>query len=122
MNSIRVIRPYRYGEAWVFDDPAVGLDKEPFVSGIDDLIDQATASIPNAKSGFTMLFSDQAFPGSSLRLEWRREEMDGNWYYSPDFGTEGWLCPALFKYFDKAPAEIFIQMRPAAAPEPGSRT
>jgi hypothetical protein len=24
-------------------------------------------------------------------------------------GIEGWLCPALFKYFDKAPAELYAK-------------
>ena len=33
----------------------------------------------------------------------------GNWYYSEDFTVEGWLCPALFKYFDKAPEEIYAK-------------
>ena len=27
---------------------------------------------------------------------------------------EGWLCPALFKYFDKAPREIFVKAEPIA--------
>jgi hypothetical protein len=27
---------------------------------------------------------------------------------------EGWLCPALFKYFEKAPKEIYIKAEPMA--------
>jgi hypothetical protein len=27
---------------------------------------------------------------------------------------EGWLCPALFKYFDSAPKKIYAQFRPKA--------
>ncbi len=38
--------------------------------------------------------------------------MDGNWYYSPDLDMEGWLCPALLKCFDKAPRELFVQVKP----------
>jgi hypothetical protein len=30
----------------VFDDPRVGLDKEPFVSGADSMIDRLVAGIP----------------------------------------------------------------------------
>jgi hypothetical protein len=26
---------------------------------------------------------------------------------------EGWLCPALFKYFPQAPAEIHVRAEPA---------
>ena len=34
-NSLRVIAPFKYEGMWVFDDPTVGLDKEPFVSGAE---------------------------------------------------------------------------------------
>ena len=79
---------------WVFDAPRVGLVQEPFISGADLLIDQAVAHIPDARSGFLLLFSATPFPGHEFRLEWRRAEADGNWYHSRDFGLEGWLCPA----------------------------
>jgi hypothetical protein len=94
---------------WVFDDPAVGLNREPFVAGIDKMIDQLVASIPNAERGFRLLFSATPLPGHTVKLEWRREESGGNWYFCPQFRIEGWLCPALFKYFDKAPAELYAR-------------
>ena len=109
MNAMRVIAPYKYEGMWVFDDPAVGLNREPFVAGIDKMIDQLVASIPNAECGFRLIFSATAFPGHNVKLEWRREESGGSWYYCPQFGIEGWLCPALFRYFDKAPAELFAR-------------
>lgn len=109
MNAIGIIAPYRYEGMWVFDDPAVGLVREPFVAGIDKMIDQLVASIPNAERGFRLLFSATPFPGHTLKLEWRREESGGNWYFCPQLGMEGWLCPALFRYFDKAPAELFAR-------------
>ncbi len=112
MNSLMVIAPYKYNGMWVFDDPAVGLNKEPFIAGIDTLIDKATAKIPNAQKGFRAVFSGSQFPGANLKLEWRREESGGNWYYSPDFQQEGWLCPALFKYFPKAPPAIYVKVEP----------
>ena len=43
MNSIVAIHPYMYQGLWVFDDPAVGLVQEPFVSGADDIIDRMVA-------------------------------------------------------------------------------
>ena len=113
MNSLFVISPYRYNGSWVFDDPAVGLSREPFVSGIDTMIDRLTESIPNAEKGFRLLFSAGPFPGYAARIEWRRGEYGGNWYYSPDYKVEGWLCPALFKYFPKAPGEIYAKAEPA---------
>jgi len=48
MNAIGIIAPYKYEGMWVFDDPAVGLVREPFVAGIDKMIDQLVASIPEA--------------------------------------------------------------------------
>jgi hypothetical protein len=109
MNALGVIAPYRYEGMWVFDDPATGLVREPFVAGIDTIIDRVVAEIPNAQKGFRLIFSAGPFPGSTVRLEWRREESGGNWYSCPQFGLEGWLCPALFRYFDKAPPELYAK-------------
>ena len=112
MNSIRVITPYKYEGLWVFDDPAVGLVREPFVSGIDTMIDRLVAAIPAADRGFRLLFSPTPFPGHTVTLEWRRGEFGGNWYFCPQFDLEGWLCPALFQYFDAAPPELYARAEP----------
>jgi len=112
MNAINLIVPYRYEGMWVFDDPRVGLDKEPFVSGADSMIDVLVADIPNSQQGFRLMFSATPFPGHTVKLEWKREEYGGNWYFSPEYKMEGWLCPALFKYFDQAPKEIYIKAEP----------
>jgi hypothetical protein len=112
MNSLMVIAPYKHNGMWVFDDAAVGLNKEPFIAGIDTMIDKMTASIPNAQSGFRAVFSASAFPGYTEKLDWRREESGGNWYYSNHYKMEGWLCPALFKYFPQAPKEIYVRAEP----------
>lgn len=114
MNSIGVIAPYKYEGMWVFDDPRVGLIREPFVAGIDCMIDRLVASIPDAQGGFRLLFSSTPFPGYTVELSWRREEYGGNWYYSPQFSMEGWLCPALFKYFDRARLNCTFEQNPRA--------
>jgi heme/copper-type cytochrome/quinol oxidase subunit 2 len=112
VNALLVIAPYKYQGAWVFDDPAVGLSREPFIAGIDTMIDKAVADIPNAEKGFRAIFSASPFPGANWKLEWRREESGGNWYYSDRFKMEGWLCPALLKYFPTAPREIYVKVEP----------
>ncbi len=84
------IQPYWSGATWVFDDPQVGLRAEPFVAGVPGMI-------------------AQPFPGHQAELEWVREEDGGNWYRSE--GLEGWLCPALFKYFQSAPVRIYYGAR-----------
>lgn len=111
MNSINIIKPYKYLDMWGFDDEKVGLLQEPFVSGADTLIDKATKSIPNAENEFILIFSKDYFPDTDLCLEWQRSDNAGNWYYSKEFDTEGWLCPALFKYFTDAPKNLYIKVK-----------
>jgi hypothetical protein len=115
MNELIAIHPYRARGLWVFDDPAVGLRQEPFVSGADAIIDRLVQDIPDAELGFTLVFSAQPFPGFQAEFEWRREEFSGNWYYCPALNMAGWLCPALLKYFDPAPKKIYAQFRPKAS-------
>ena len=115
MNSMLVIHPYRCEGMWVFDDAKAGLAQEPFVSGADTIIDRLVEDIPAAADGFTLLFSASPFPGFQAEFEWRREEHGGNWYFCAALDMEGWLCPALFKYFDAAPTKIFAQCKAKAA-------
>jgi len=112
MNAINVIAPYKHHGMWVFDDARVGLAQEPFVAGADTMIDRVVADIADAERGFTLIFSGTPFPGHQHRLDWLRADPDGgNWYYSDEFGMEGWLCPALFKYFEEAPKRIYVQVK-----------
>ena len=85
--------------------------QEPFVGGADTMIDRVVADIPNARDGFVMVFSANTFPGYQFKLGWRRGENGGNVYYSSDLDAEGWLCPALFRYFDLAPPAIYVQVK-----------
>ena len=112
MNSLFVIAPYKYEGMWVFDDPAVGLSREPFIAGIDTMIDKFVTAIPDADKGFRAIFSAGQFPGADFKLEWHRGESGGNWYYSDQSKMEGWLCPALLKYFPSAPREIYVKVEP----------
>ena len=115
MNQIRVIRPYRLHGTWVFDDDRVGLVQEPFVSGVPEMIDDLVRGIPGAELGFRMLFSSSPFPGFQRQLTWKCEEYGGNWYRMEDSVMEGWLCPALFRYYETAPANLYL--RAEALPE-----
>ena len=112
MNSISVIAPYKHLGMWVFDDEKRGIVQEPFVGGADTVLDRVTAAIPDAEKGFRLVFSDSPFPGHDLHLVWRRGEMGGNTYYSPELDQEGWLCPVLLKYFTEPPKELFAKCEP----------
>ncbi|MGB6896948.1 MAG: DUF6717 family protein [Dehalococcoidia bacterium] len=111
-NTIMVIAPYWFAGIWVFDDPSTGLVREPFVSGVPDMIDVLVQDIPDARKGFLLTFSAGPFPGYQKELIWVREEFGGNWYRTDDPPMEGWLCPALFKYFDETPERIYVKAEP----------
>ena len=114
-NSIMVIHPYKYEGMWVFDDDNAGLVKEPFIAGADDIIEKMVTDIPNAYDGFSLVFASIPFPGFQIEFEWRREDAGGNWYYTKALNMEGWLCPALFQYFEEAPKYIYAQFKTKSA-------
>lgn len=111
-NAIMVIAPYRYQGTWVFDDDRVGLVREPFVAGVPEMIDVLVEDIPNADEGFRLTFSAKSFPGHERKLTWVREASGGNYYSLEDPPMEGWICPAMFKYYREAPKEIYVKAEP----------
>lgn len=114
-NAILVIAPYQYNGTWVFDDPRFGLVREPFVAGVPEMIDVLVADIPDADKGFRLTFSAKKFPGFQKKLEWVRGDMDGNYYKIDDPPMEGWICPAMFKYYEKPPAELYVKAEPISS-------
>ena len=108
-NSIVVIKPYHLHGTWVFDDPAAALKQEPFVAGVPEMIDHLVREIPNARAGFRLLFSAAPFPGHQAAFTRVRGDIGGTWYRSDDPPMEGWLCPALFKYYKTAPKQLFVK-------------
>lgn len=108
-NSIFVIASYRFNGTWVFDDARAGLVREPFVGGVPEMIDVLVADIPGAEKGFRLTFSAPEFPGYQRKLTWIRGDSMGNWYQLERPPMEGWLCPALFKYYREAPKELYVK-------------
>ncbi|MEK7685053.1 MAG: DUF6717 family protein [Verrucomicrobiota bacterium] len=111
-NSLLVLEPYRTGRGWAFDEPRAGLRGEPFVQGIPDMLNKLVAGIPGSEKSVRLIFSQRPFPGAQLQLDRRREQDGGNWYYCKEYDLEGWLCPALFKYFPRAPLHIYVKAEP----------
>lgn len=108
-NAIMVIVPYKHAGTWVFDDERTGLSREPFVAGVPEMIDALTKDIPDAEKGFRLTFSATLFPGFDTMLVWRRFDGTGNWYYCELTQTEGWLCPALLRYYSQPPKQIYVK-------------
>jgi hypothetical protein len=113
-NCLFVIHPYRDRGAWMFDDASVGLLREPFVAGIPEMIDELVQGIPGATGGFKLIFSAQPFPAFHVELRRVREEFGGAWYNWAGKELEGWLCPALLKYFDAPPERLYCRAEMAA--------
>src|SRR5260370_25279546 len=61
VNALLPIAPYKYQGAWVFDDPAVGLSREPFIAGIDTMIE-----LPCALSRFFRVLRDKRLRPESI--------------------------------------------------------
>ena len=59
--------------------------------------------------GITLSF----FPDAKIVLDWVREEGGGNVYRWAEKDMEGWLCPALFKYFEQTPQKLYVQVKAA---------
>jgi hypothetical protein len=111
-NAIMMIAPYRYNGTWVFDDPDAGLKREPFVAGVPEMIDVLVKEIPDSKDGFRLLFSANPFPGHQKKLIWLRGDSGGNFYKLDDPPMEGWICPAMFRYYKKAPPNLYVKAEP----------
>jgi hypothetical protein len=124
------IYPYFFEETcWVFDDQRTGLKEEAFVLGTTEIISRVVAvkSIPNAAKGFVLTFGAEPFdhdvelkwvsPGEVAKAGIASIPDVGNWYRGVVFGEEmiGWLCPALFLYFQVAPKRIFAKAEPLPA-------
>ena len=94
--------------------PETDLVREPFVMGAPEILEAMLAHHNvDGRNGFNLLFSATPFPGHHAVAEWLREEGGGNWYQvSLPSGEvrEGWLCPALFKYFEQAPQRLYFQV------------
>jgi hypothetical protein len=108
------IAPYYCGatQTWVFDDPNAGLEREPFVAGVPAMIDHLVRDIPNARDGFRMIFSAVPFPGYQQEAVREYAESGGAWYRTVEPPLRGWLCPALFRYFDRAPERLYVRSEP----------
>ena len=68
--------------------------------------------IPTAAKGFLAVFSASCFPDAQIVLEWARGEGSGNVYRWKEKDMEGWLCPALLRYFAEPPAKLYVQVKP----------
>jgi hypothetical protein len=106
---MRVIAPYRWHGVWVFDDPAVGLVREPFICGADLLMDRLAMRC-GGTDRLVLYFSDAMFPDADHEAVLIDPNVMGGAVYDvPSMEVSAWLCPALFKYFDSPPDHLYFR-------------
>ena len=123
-NQLLVIAPYWHAGTWVFDDERVGLEREPFVAEVPEIIDRVVQRAgldlgQSRRDGIRLLFSADPFPGSQEEASRVRPEAGGWWYRTAEPELDGWLCPALFHYFDEAPERLFVRAEAVTEPSEG---
>tara|TARA_R100000008_G_C3581403_1_gene168783 strand:- start:1202 stop:1567 length:366 start_codon:yes stop_codon:yes gene_type:complete len=109
-NALYVISPYKIEGQWVFDDSSKGLEREPLVCGADILCSQLFKKYGD----FNLIFSDNKLPKFDFHLKKHTSKTDldmtnGTWYKVAGSDLDVWLCPALFRYYDKAPENLYIK-------------
>tara|TARA_R110000824_G_scaffold353560_1_gene540717 strand:- start:245 stop:667 length:423 start_codon:yes stop_codon:yes gene_type:complete len=116
-NSLMQITTYKLNNSWVFDDDDRGLVKEPFVAGADELLDM----IAGKNKTVNLTIASDLFPGVTHIIDRVNKSGAGlgggtDYVYLYNDGKTNnvnqlpvWLCPALFKFFDKAPKSIYIK-------------
>ena len=111
-DSVLIIEPYKINDRWYFDDPKTKLYREPFAGNIGLMFEDVASGIPDATNGFRLYFSSKEFPDYTMKLKWTRSKNKGNFYYSKKLNIEGWLCPALLKYYKTPPAYLYGKAEP----------
>lgn len=106
-NQINVIYPYKTKQGgWSFDDAEVGLQGEPFVAGIPDIIN----SIVGRRRKFTAYISKDKMPNFTGHLRRDKDSEEAGWYFLQGTDMRGWLCPATLKYFKDYPDSIYFRI------------
>lgn len=113
-NAMFFITLRRENGMWCFTDRERGLVKEPLVAGIPEILEELILDndIPMKKAvkGLRVVFAGKEFPGAQIKLTRGKKESGGAWY-STDDELEGWLCPALLKFFKTAPTKLYVAVK-----------
>jgi hypothetical protein len=108
---VKQIFIYWENGAWRFDEPSLGIHKEPFVLGSSEIITEILLSRgffhPHARR-FGLRFS--ARNRLPYTAQWIREDCEGSWYTCPELEMEGWLRGKLDKFFHETPKTIYFDL------------
>jgi hypothetical protein len=74
------------------------------------MIDLLVKETPDSKNGFRLLFSARPFPGHQKKLTWLRGDSKGNYYKLDEPPMEGWICPAMFRFYKTPPPVLYVKV------------
>ena len=97
---------------WVYDDSKFGVREQPFVSGMDLILERMVEQVEKVEDRLNLVFASIPFPGSEFCLEFVREETEGFVYRWEEKKLQGWLSPSLRNYFTNPPPHIYLQILP----------
>ncbi len=97
--------------AWRFDEPCLGIRKEPFVLGSSEIITEILHSRglfhPQARR-FRLIFSSRSRLPYIAR--WVEEDDQANWCTCHELEMEGWPRGKLEKFFPQIPKTIYFDL------------
>ncbi len=111
-NSIYRILVRMVDGLWIYDDAKFGVKDQPFVFGIDLILEKMVGRIENIDGQLNLIFSSIPFPGSEYCLDFVREETEGFIYRWEKHNLQGWFSPSLRNYFLEPPPQIYLQLLP----------
>ena len=95
---------------WVYDDSKFGVREQPFVFGMDLILERMVEQVEKVEDRLNLVFSSIPFPGSEFSLGFVREETEGFVYCWEEKKLQGWLSPSLRNYFPEPPPKIYLQL------------
>lgn len=105
-NAIMFLELYKTGNVWLFDDLKRNIIAEPFVAGMNEIID---AHVGKKTTLCQATFSANPFPQANTLVLIDGENM-GGWYRDTATSMEGWLCPVVKVYFGGVPEKIYYSI------------
>lgn len=102
---------------WVFDDSENGLSQEPFVAGMNLVIDYLVESLPNKGLNGFHLYMREFIAGADAdnAIELSHHSSlnhpiigQSNYYWCKHLKIKAWLCNNLYKYISETPQVLQI--------------
>ncbi len=106
------LKIWKEGRIWYFNDEKKGIEKEPFVGKINDILTYINViEIIKHNDKMTVLFDSKPFKGWEYSFSKKKEEGDWTEYSSKYFRVSDWLCPVLYQYFKEPPETIYLDVK-----------